>query len=688
MSTSAAAGPSKRRGQYSSRACNGCRRRRCKCDGVQPTCGTCSLYCDWSGEVDARRPVTKQLVDSLRAKIQLLESTVEQLRAANPAIATSPLSDAAMPLPTSPAHSGGPSTSKQNWLDLNTSFRPALPVDQQLELGDDASEAERPQPPPSHLIATVIYRYVFQTDHTIPPHKQPNDIRLSLVCDWNRYLPQLPGVHFSRQEHDILLLRCFKYGTSWLMGLVPELFLHDMLYLLTSDTVGSQPLSSSQLQHYSPMLHCSIMAFAAAFSDDPMIRAPETRGRFASCAKQWLDEEFQRPVTSLVRSLALLAEYHCGIGDMDAGYMYMGMSLRAARIFMSKADDDIAPNEGVITLPESISRGWHFWSAFGQDKLMAIEYNRDYEMPAPPATVPLPSIDDELDTASWPSEPPAAPGPAPSKVITTTFHETTKLMLIATRIIDIGTYQENHLVEEHVIIDTHLRLDTWFNALPEKLLVWARSASPLPHMIVLHICYWCLLITLHQPFYPKEQSSGQDGQRMSITDLSIKMCDRAAHKIVQLIRMFDDQHGLRFFPRNMLQAISTCGNALIREYASAPPAANKRRSNATDGISTCISALRTISGTWPSANARADELHSRLQERFTPVFPLTQVDGSSFDPPAASMSAEQEHQDNADISSLFHQYMHEWSHMPLPHMSAESSVFGSESPFSQPGEGR
>ncbi|KAG8791128.1 hypothetical protein FRC12_010113 [Ceratobasidium sp. 428] len=331
MSTSAAAGSSKRRGQYSSRACNGCRRRRCKCDGVQPTCGACSLYgreCDWSGETDARRPVTKQLVDSLRAKIQLLESTVEQLRAANPAIATSsvadPLSDAARPLPASPVHPDGLGTSKQNWLDLNPPFRPALPIDQQLELGDDASEAERPQPPPSHLIATVIYRYVFQTDHTIPPHKQPNDIRLSLVCDWNRYLPQLPGVQFSRQEHDILLLRCFKYGTSWLMGLVPELFLHDMLYLLTSGTVGSQPLSPSQLQHYSPMLHCSIMAFAAAFSDDPAVRAPETRGRFASCAKQWLDEEFQRPMMSLVRSLALLAEYHCGIGDTDAGYMYMG----------------------------------------------------------------------------------------------------------------------------------------------------------------------------------------------------------------------------------------------------------------------------------------------------------------------------------------------------------------------------
>ncbi|KEP45869.1 fungal zn, 2-cys(6) binuclear cluster domain protein, partial [Rhizoctonia solani 123E] len=35
---------SKRRGQYVSRACNECRRRRCKCDGGQPSCGACVFY--------------------------------------------------------------------------------------------------------------------------------------------------------------------------------------------------------------------------------------------------------------------------------------------------------------------------------------------------------------------------------------------------------------------------------------------------------------------------------------------------------------------------------------------------------------------------------------------------------------------------------------------------------------------
>jgi hypothetical protein len=112
--------------------------------------------------------------------------------------------------------------------------------------------------------------------------------------------------------------------------MIPEAFLHDMLYSLTSEssTSSHQP----RLQHYTPMLHCSLLAYACAFSDNPEIRSLPVRAKFAHYAKQWLDLEFERPVMSLVRSLALLAEYHCGIGERDAGFMYMGSLVPAIAI--------------------------------------------------------------------------------------------------------------------------------------------------------------------------------------------------------------------------------------------------------------------------------------------------------------------------------------------------------------------
>ncbi|KAG9119257.1 hypothetical protein FRC07_005792 [Ceratobasidium sp. 392] len=679
MSSSAGAGPSKRRGQYSSRACNACRRRRCKCDGAQPVCGACGLYgreCDWSNDTDARRPVTKQLIEGLRTKIQQLEAEVERLRGDPAAVAPRNLTTE----PSADPNPAAPRNASQRYWELNKL---------QSELGY-IPDAERPPPLASHFTATVMYRYIFQIDSTLPALEQSNDARLSLVCDWSRHLPQLPDVTFSRQEHDLLLLRCFKYGTSWLLGLVPELFLHDMLYSLTA--VESETLSQPRLQHYSPLLHCAIMAFATAFSDDPAIRAPATRAQFASCAKRWLDEEFKQPAMSLVRSLALLAEYHCGIGERDTGYMYMGMSFRAVHVFASKGDSEVSFNEAVVTVPESITRDWHYWSAFSYDKLMvqsltsidgealnscsrkqAIEYDKDYDIPIPFPEVSLPSSNAEMDNQSWPPEPSSTPSTVIplAKLTTLVFHESSKLMIIAARIINVVRLKEINDLEEHVIINMHLRLDTWFNALPEKLLVWARSTAPLPHLILLHICYWSLLILLHQSQYPDEPGSGKaqdktipsSAARMPITDLSIKMCDRAAHKIVQLVKMYDEQHGLKFFPRNAIEAICTCGSALIREYALAPPTANKKRATAVSGVMTCVSALRAMTGTWPCAEARADDLEQRLQGRINSFVPVPQLDGPT--------TGGQIPDDGSDISDVFYQYMHERSQSP--ELGSESS---------------
>ncbi|KAG9121882.1 hypothetical protein FRC07_001975, partial [Ceratobasidium sp. 392] len=282
--------------------------------------------CDWKGEADARRPATKQLVEGLRTKIQQLQAEVERLRGSPSAVAHNPATEPSTD-PERTTTNSSPNNANKQHLELNRSMTARVPPpafrSSQLELGD-IPDVERSLPLVSHFPETVVYRYIFHIDSTRPAHEQPNDIRLSLVCDWRRYLPRLPDINFSRQEHDVLLLRCFKYGTSWLLGLVPELFLHDMLYSLTSAESESTPQPQPRLQHYSPLLHCAIMAFATAFSDDPAIRALATRARFASWAKQWLDKEFKQPVMSLVRSLALLAEYHCGIGERDTGYMYMG----------------------------------------------------------------------------------------------------------------------------------------------------------------------------------------------------------------------------------------------------------------------------------------------------------------------------------------------------------------------------
>lgn len=157
-----------------------------------------------------------------------------------------------------------------------------------------------------------IYQYIFNIDTSIPVEQQSPEVQAALVCQWNRHLPQL-DVELSRNEHDTILSRCFSYGTSWLSGLVPSLFLRDMISCLSTQ------LPQPSFQYYSPILHCTLLSIATAFSDHPEINSSTTRSKFATHAKQWLDDALSQPSPSHTLSLAILSEYHQAMGKLSPG---------------------------------------------------------------------------------------------------------------------------------------------------------------------------------------------------------------------------------------------------------------------------------------------------------------------------------------------------------------------------------
>ncbi|QRW07162.1 Fungal specific transcription factor domain [Ceratobasidium sp. AG-Ba] len=149
--------------------------------------------------------------------------------------------------------------------------------------------------------------------------------------------------------------------------------------------------------------------------------------------------------------------------------------------------------------------------------------------------------------------------------------------------------------------------------------------------------------------------------------------------------MFDNQHGLRFFPCNMIEAVRACAIALLRELTSAPLAAVKKKSNAASGVNACINALRIIR-TLAKSSFHLRGPGTTPPGTTPPSFSMTQLDGPLGDLPTEP-AVEQEPEDTADISEVFYQYMHDWGHMPVPPGPAYlSSGPGSESPYSQSGE--
>lgn len=169
-----------------------------------------------------------------------------------------------------------------------------------------------------------IYQFAFCNDPSVPSHIQPRDVQLSELCEWNRHLPRFSHVEFTRLEHDTLLERCFNFHTMWLRNLVPELFLRDMLVQLLPTYLQPNPPQPTRVFSYTPFLHCAIMALASAFSDNPEIRAKETRDRFASYAKRHLERECENPTLAAIQALGFLADYHGGCGERGLAYMYFG----------------------------------------------------------------------------------------------------------------------------------------------------------------------------------------------------------------------------------------------------------------------------------------------------------------------------------------------------------------------------
>ncbi|CAE6335274.1 unnamed protein product [Rhizoctonia solani] len=367
------------------------------------------------------------------------------------------------------------------------------------------------------------------------------------------------------------------------------------------------------------------MSFATAFSDNPKIKAKETRAHFASCAKQHLERECERPTITVVQALTFLSDYHGSLGERGLAYLYFGMSCRMVRALGLCIDSRPWVESKRITPDELVVRDWQFWSTFCQDKIMSLDYGRDYDIPLPHLNVNLPEIDQRLDQQIWPGErlqPPVEPEkPQPNRA-TQVFYEACKLMLFGVRIMD-AVYSQGRqnwrVAQRDSVSEIHLNLDTWYNNLPENLTISARSATkPLPHVIILNIAYWWLLLLLHRPFYARTVRSASNASTeipSSFTDLSVKICDRATVKIVHLVMLFERCHGMRYFPLSMLQVVFMTGATLLVQSATLSESAVKKRADAHEGTRKCVYALQAAAQTWDCAQLSANHLQNLLQEQ-------------------------------------------------------------------------
>ncbi|KAJ7081330.1 hypothetical protein B0H15DRAFT_467886 [Mycena belliarum] len=619
------------RAPYSTQACTICRARKSKCDGLKPLCGPCrnsgrDNECSWGRDAETRKLRTGAHFEALQKRLDLLQNYADLLERS---LANCVCQDVSLHLRFRPEmeldepseREAGESDSET--LDSDDDITQELTIPARCLKFDDNLDGlvlhgitaplrfgSKPLSKVlriTEVVETHDATYILHIDGVTLPDSQ-------LELDWSRHLP--PEVALDRAEHDNILGLAFKFLTPFSLAIVPSLFLRDMYRALSAPRSQIPP----RTPHYSPMLHNSLLAVSATFSDNPYIRDSKTRQYFINVALDFLQAKCRKPDLSAVPAFAFLGTYYADNGDRILSDLFYGMSSRISMALGLGVDSAAWVNSGVMTRDESLARNWAYWTAFSEDVCSALYFGREFCGAGPRQGIPMPFVDEESDQIPWSHTPAISPRP---NCLTLTFSAAASLFVIAREIIDTVTNLE-HLHEtitaERHVAKIDLELNSWKDRLPPELQTSSVNRDDsTPHRLMLHCQYWWCFIVLHRPFFNQHpQPIRESDQEVD----HIKLCKRAAENILELAESWSSAYTLRYTPMTMLQVLFSAGTIFLLLALRATAnlrVAQKSLHKALEQTDRCVCYLHEMGQTWKCAARTGDILQVLLHNKLGPI---------------------------------------------------------------------
>ncbi|GAA6008086.1 hypothetical protein JCM11491_001876 [Sporobolomyces phaffii] len=581
------------RSRYTAKSCNNCRKRKAKCDGVQPSCSTCTLYkdtCVWSDQGDQRRAPKKGEIAALRERIKVLEGLLARKEDGQGL-------DEAVRVRTKVLDSDQEDTETEN-----DGMSGALD-EQTLELtayGPTSAFQHLPPPDPG---ASPLDANNFSPS-PIPSSSQ-SDTTSGAPIYWNKFLPQLEG--WDEALHDDLVDVFFLFFNSWCCWVEEDSFRTALQSVLSFDST----LSTSRTSHYSPLLHLTLLAVATSYSDDP--RASQAASlALVTNAKAFLDEEGERPTIATLRGLLLLGSWHSGNALQGLGNVYSGIAFRMCRTLGLGIDSRAFVRSGLLSEPLQRTRDYAMWTAFIQDKLWSSYVGRNPTLLLNTLDTPAPYVDDELDSRLWkPLAGSQRRTPALSH-LTSCFRWLTTLAVLQERTLatlyglrtNVKAASTLNLVSE-----LNLKLESWMSKLPDQLRIPPQLTKPPPsHVILLNALYHFITILLYRPYY-------NHSDHLPINDVSVKRCNAASSRIISLFELFEAAPGLRYAPVTLVQIAFAAGTT---QLLSSVNSNGKKAQESREAAQRCVVALKEIGKAWKCGSQTAGILQ-RLVEEWAPL---------------------------------------------------------------------
>ncbi|KIL66147.1 hypothetical protein M378DRAFT_75687 [Amanita muscaria Koide BX008] len=340
-------------------------------------------------------------------------------------------------------------------------------------------------------------------------------------------------------------------------------------------------------------------------------------------AKRILDGNYATARPTTCQALLLLGYREIGIGAMAQAWTYIGMAIRMAQdLGMHRCADkwDRVDLGGKLFGDWELNERKRIWygcvimdkyvSTYIGRPLMIFEQDFDTLLP------------DENDPEEWTpreflsSSPDAKLTlPVPGRIISC-FNASASLSNILGRIVDEIYAVRPQVSRQTVLPKLEGLLGKWYLELPEHLqfdpsCTSTRQKTVLPHVLTLHLQYWCAVLLLHRAFVrhipPTRQKSPEDQEDPDSRALAVKnaeLCAAAANHITSIVSLYRERFPLTKAPVFLCYYVFTASISHASRLSTLPD-----DPQAQLGLAKCMEVLEDMQIVWPSA-ARALELMS------------------------------------------------------------------------------
>lgn len=343
--------------------------------------------------------------------------------------------------------------------------------------------------------------------------------------------------------------------------------------------------------------------------------------RYLEDAKVILDSTYAASRPSTCQALLLMGYREVGIGAMAQAWLYVGMAVRMAQdLGLHKTADQWSCVGRVLFTPGELQERRRVWyGCVVMDKYMSAYIGRPVAIFERDFDTELPSTEEPDELETWrphpsapvvdDSEEPSFPEmtPMPGRILSC-FSESAKLSIILSMIMQCLYAIKAPVYRQSEFSRFEKLLSKWYLDLPDYLRhdpAASKNAAPLPHILTLHMQYWCTVLLLHRPFIRHistdgsnrpTSSSSKDSETRASSRKNYDICVQAANQITSTVSLYAETHSLRRAPVYLCYYVFTAAIMHVATLMIYPDDTTARV-----GLNKTMDVLKRMSVVWGSA---------------------------------------------------------------------------------------